>query len=405
MHQRHSSRVLLWILLLPLYAATQTPATRWYKGNIHTHSLWSDGNQFPEMIMDWYKTRGYHFIALSDHNILAAGEKWATVPAHPFRQKSFRDYLEKFGKEWVVSQIDSAGQIRVRLKTLAEYRPLFEQKDSFLIMQAEEISDLYKDKPIHLGAINIRELVHPQGGGSVAEVMQKNLDAVYAQRARTGATMFAHINHPNFRWAIKVEDMMQLKGERFFEVYNGHPHVHNYGDSTTIGMEELWDRLQIHYIREGRELLYGLATDDAHDFLEYKTGISNPGRGWIMVRSEALTPDALIHAMEQGRFYATTGVQLKDMQFSKGRLHVQVQPEAGVRYRIQFWGAGTTAGSKHKGILLEEVEGTEARYRLRRKNLYVRAKVISSKPKENPYATGDMETAWTQPVRNRRFKD
>ena len=28
---------------------------RWWKGNIHTHSLWSDGNDFPEMIADWYK--------------------------------------------------------------------------------------------------------------------------------------------------------------------------------------------------------------------------------------------------------------------------------------------------------------------------------------------------------------
>lgn len=24
----------------------------WFKGNTHTHSLWSDGNDFPEMIFD-----------------------------------------------------------------------------------------------------------------------------------------------------------------------------------------------------------------------------------------------------------------------------------------------------------------------------------------------------------------
>ena len=82
--------------------------------------------------------------------------------------------------------------------------------------------------------------------------------------------------------------MMPLKGERFFEVYNGHPHVHNYGDSTTMGMDELWDKLLIHYIREGKDLVYGLATDDAHDFIEYKIGTSNPGRGWIMVRAACI---------------------------------------------------------------------------------------------------------------------
>src|SRR5687767_2723465 len=78
------------------------PATRLYKCNTHTHSYWSDGDDFPEMIMDWYKTRGYDFISLSDHNTLAAGEKWKEIPAHAFRQQRFKEYLAKYGKDWVV---------------------------------------------------------------------------------------------------------------------------------------------------------------------------------------------------------------------------------------------------------------------------------------------------------------
>ncbi|MDQ3683093.1 MAG: histidinol-phosphatase [Bacteroidota bacterium] len=399
MYKSFTSKILLLIILFPSQGLTQTQ-TKWFKGNVHTHSLWSDGNNFPEMIMDWYKSNGYDFISLSDHNILAEGEKWVSIPAHPFRQRGFRNYLEKYGKEWVVYKTDSAGLISVRLKTMAEYKPLFEEKDKFLIMQAEEISDQYQKKPIHLGAINIRELIKPQGGNSVVEVMQNNLDAVYAQRKQTGETMFAHINHPNFQWAIKLEDMMQLKGERFFEVYNGHPHVHNYGDSTTIGMEELWDRLLIHYIKEGKDLVYGLATDDAHDFLEYKVGTSNPGRGWIMVRASELNPAALIAAMEKGEFYSTTGVEIEELEFTNRQLKVVVKPEQGVEYNIQFWGAGKSRGSKDKtGVLLKQVKSTRASYKFRKQNLYVRAKVISNKPKDNPYAEGDLETAWTQPVR------
>jgi len=37
----------------------------WQKGNLHTHSFWSDGDDFPEMIIDWYKENDYQFIALS----------------------------------------------------------------------------------------------------------------------------------------------------------------------------------------------------------------------------------------------------------------------------------------------------------------------------------------------------
>ncbi len=394
--------ILLLITLLPLQTFTQGQTLKWFKGNTHTHSLWSDGNDFPEMIMDWYKSNGYDFISLSDHNILAQGEKWITLPANPFRQNRFREYLEKYGKDWVIYKTDSVGRISVKLKTLVEYQPLFEEKDKFLIMQAEEISDQFQKKPIHIGAINVREVIKPKGGNSVAEVMQNNLDQVYAQRERTGQSMFAHINHPNFQWAIKVEDMMQLKGERFFEVFNGHPHVHNYGDTTTIGMDELWDKLLIHYISQGRELIYGLATDDAHNFLEYNSGTSNPGRGWIMVRATELKPAALIAAMEKGEFYSTTGVEIEELDFNNAKLKIAVKPEQGIEYSIQFWGAGKAERNKDKiGVLLKEVKGTHAGYKLRRKDLYIRAKILSNKPKNNPYSEGDTETAWTQPVRRK----
>ncbi|MCA9270952.1 MAG: hypothetical protein KDA41_20870, partial [Planctomycetales bacterium] len=43
-------------------AIPQDPPLRWFKGNIHTHSLWSDGDDFPEMIAEWYRTHDYNFL-------------------------------------------------------------------------------------------------------------------------------------------------------------------------------------------------------------------------------------------------------------------------------------------------------------------------------------------------------
>jgi hypothetical protein len=374
--------------------AQNIPA-KWYKGNTHTHSLWSDGDDFPEMIMDYYKSHGYDFISLSDHNTLAKGEKWVEIPAHPFRQHRYNEYLEKYGKDWVVSKTDSAGRISVKLKALQEYRPLFEEPGKFLLMQAEEITDSYKGKPLHMGAVNVKNVIKPQGGNSVTEVMQNNLNAVYEQRAQTGQPMFAHINHPNYGWAIKIEDMFHLTGERFFEVYNGHPHVHNYGDSVVMGMEELWDKLLIRFIQDNKPLVFGLATDDAHNYLEHRVGMSNPGRGWIRVKAKELTPAALIAAMENGDFYASTGVELDDVKFSNGTLTIKIAAKQGETYAIQFWGAERSGMT---GKILKEVKGTSASYKLAKNILYIRAKVISSKLQENPFQTGDLERAWTQPV-------
>ncbi len=392
-------RFLLFILLLTSVHHTTYAQKkgRWFKGNLHTHSYWSDGDDFPEMIMDWYKSHGYDFVSLSDHNTLGDGDVWKEIPKHPFRQHRFREYLGKFGADWVTYKTDSAGTIRVKLKTPAEYRPLFEARNKFLIIPAEEITDRYQDKSIHVGAVNVRELIQPQRGGSVMETMQRNLDAVYEQRARTGQAMFPHINHPNFRWSVTFDDMAGLRGERFFEVYNGHPHVHNYGDSTTMGMEELWDRLLISYLNRGKDLLYGLASDDAHNYLEFDGENSNPGRGWVMVRAGNLTPETLIAAMERGDFYASTGVRLKDITFDGETLHVKVKPEPGVQYTIQFWGAvkdSETGG----GRILQEIKGRKGSYTLKPGDLYVRAKIISSVLQENPFREGDHENAWTQPV-------
>jgi hypothetical protein len=50
------------------------------------------------------------------------------------------------------------------------------------------------------------------------------------------------------------------------------------------------------------------------------------------------------------------------------------------------------------GEVLAEVAGASAAYTLKGDELYVRAKVISSKVKSNPYVEGEFEAAWTQPL-------
>jgi hypothetical protein len=188
-----------------------------------------------------------------------------------------------------------------------------------------------------------------------------------------------------------------LDGERFFEVYNGHPQVNNYGDSLRPSMEVLWDKVQVAYLADGKPLLYGLAVDDAHNYHVFDQNSSNPGRGWVMVLVEDLNPRSLIEAMEKGDFYSSTGVTLNTIDFDGKTLNVAVEKETGVTYEIQFFGTKKSS-PESSGILLSQVSAASGSYTLAADDLYVRAKIISSKPKENPYQTGDTEVAWTQPV-------
>jgi len=373
----------------------QTSSKQWFKGNLHTHSYWSDGDEFPEVVMNWYKSHDYQFVALTEHNILAEGDKWKVISQDSMYQKAFKSYLDTYGSDWVNYKIDSLNKTHVKLKTYEEYKGQFEEREKFLIIQSEEISDHFAGKPLHMNATNIRKKIDPKGGNSVLEVLQNNIDQVIEQRDELNTPMMVHINHPNFGYAISLEDMIGLRDERFFEVYNGHPSVHNLGDSIHMSTESMWDRINIAYLQNNKPLMFGIATDDAHHYHKQGSKWANAGRGWVMVQADSLNPKSLITAMESGKFYASTGVELKELLPTKNRLSVEVNQETGVTYRITFIGCkkGKTVPEE-----LMSTDGNKASFELTNDLLFVRCKITSSKLHGNPIEDLLYETAWTQPV-------
>ena len=306
----------------------------WHKGNLHTHSLWSDGDDFPEMIIQWYKDNDYQFIALSDHNTIGDSEFWYEIREREVKNKTLEKYQNRFG-DWVETKMDS-GKTLVRLKTFEEFRSKLQVPDSFLVIKSEEVTSSFEKKPIHINVTNIVKKIDPIRGTSVLDVMQRTLDAVHEQRKRLKTPMFAHINHPNFGYGISADDLKQLNGERFFEVYNGHPAVNNEGDDMHIDTETMWDLVNIHYLNKGKPLLFGIATDDSHRYHSFSSEDSNTGRGWVMVNCKKLATEDIISAMEKGDFYASTGVHLKKLFTDKKQIEIEVDPEFGVIYEIIF---------------------------------------------------------------------
>jgi hypothetical protein len=401
---------------------------KWWKGNLHTHTLWSDGDDYPEMITGWYKEAGHHFLMLSDHNILSAGEKWIDAEKNKGGKTALDKYLAKYGADWVETRMKD-GRKQVRLRGLAEFRGKFEEKNKFLMIQGQEITARYLagpgkgSFPVHVNVTNSKELIIPQSGTSVEDVLRKNVDAVMEQRRKTGQPMFPHLNHPNFYFAVTAEELMKVRNERFFEVYNGHPSVHNEGDETHAGTERIWDIINTFRLTElGMDALYGLATDDGHAYHEFSSKKSNPGRGWVMVKSKKLAPASLVEAMEAGDFYSSSGVVLKYVKRGKKKLSIKIQGESGVTYTTQFIGTrkgfdrksepvkgaagkvmrATRRYSSDIGAVLKEVTGLSPSCTLKGDEIYVRARIISSKKKINPYREGEFETAWTQPLVNSR---
>ena len=318
----------LAVLLAPLALAAQSvaPAARWYKGNTHTHTINSDGDSSPDDVVKWYKEHGYRFVVLTDHNMLTS--------------------------------VDGLNA-------------LLGLDERFLVIRGEEITDQFGSKPIHVNGLDPSRLVAPQGGTSVLDVVQRNVDAIRAAGA------VPHINHPNFGWSVTTDDLKRVRNTRLFEIFNGHPMVNNLGGGGMPGLEEAWDAILTSGVT-----LYGIAVDDAHEFKRPDDRMaSRPGQGWVVVRAERLEARALLAALERGDFYASTGVELSDYRADAKAMTVTVKATSWSKYRIQFIGAG--------GRVLQEAVASPATYTYRGDEGYVRARVIES----------NGLLAWTQPVR------
>ncbi len=389
---------------------------RWCRGNMHTHSFWSDGDDFPEAIAKWYRDRGYQFLVFTDHNTLLQKERWVNVDK---RLTAF----QKLSAEWPADWIETKGEgpkREVRLKTFDEIFEKLAVPQEYLLIQGEEITDRFGKLPVHLCATNTLELLPPTGGDSVADVIQRNLLAAQSRRERSGTKTIVHLNHPNYGYAVTAEQLLPAAGGNFFEVYNGHPAVNNEGDATHASTERMWDIINSFRLQQANlPLLYGLATDDCHNYFEKKPAkAAQPGRGWVTVLTSTLTPDALVDSLEAGRFYASSGVTLKSIVLDGQKLRIEIQPQDGVTYSTRFIGTErdfpqestpsdadeakaalvTRSYSDQIGKVLSESEGTVAEYQLTGKELYIRAVVTSSKTHPNPGVVGELERAWVQPI-------
>lgn len=414
---------------LAFLAVTSTGSAeelRWFKGNTHTHSLWSDGNDFPDMISDWYRSKGYDFLAMSDHNLLARGDKWVAEETIEKKKivlgkKVLDKYRARFGDAWVETRAGEGGKLEVRLKTLEEYRKLIEKPGKFLLVEAEEISAGMGKVPIHINAINVSEAIKPiKDVTSIREVMRQNLQLVAEQAAKTGKPIIAHVNHPNFQWALTAEDLAHVIEDRYFEVFNGHPKTFTPGDPSraTSNTEKIWDVANTIRLAELKApILYGIASDDSHN---YHGGDVTPGRGWVMVHAAKLDADTLVSAMQRGDYYCSTGVLLDKVTFDKATktLSIKIKGDPGVKYTTEFHGTLRNYDRAVKkvpadpkdtnpvrleytadvGSVLAKSDSLTPEYQMTGDELFVRASITSTKTPTNPVWEGQTEQAWTQPV-------
>jgi hypothetical protein len=269
---------------------------RWFKGQLHVHSTVSDGGLSPESVLNWYRNQGYHFVALTDHDMLSKSQTIAD------------DFITLSGIE--VQGIDPTAGL------------------------------------FHLVGLGMQK--PPELGGSTTLSMQETVNQLRAAGALVG------IAHPYWSGQMS-KDLLGVTGCFALEVYNGGCEVLECKGLSVVH----WDDLLAAGCR-----LWGLAVDDAH----WRPGTFDAGLGWVWVKAATLTQPAILSALAQGHFYASSGPRIDDIVIEGDRILVRCSPVVAV----DFVGSGPL---NFRVLAVPGETLTEASHQLKKWQQYVRVAV------------------------------
>ena len=284
-----------------------------FKANLHAHTTLSDGKLTPEQSVEAYKAKGYQILALTDHE--------APCTHHSFTTK---DFLMLTGYE-------------------AYIRPSAECKLDWF---GPEIHlNLFAKDPDNLTFIGYDPKFCKYCSLEYAEKLPKSRDLgprqftpEYIQSFIDCAVENGYLvsyNHPV--WSMdRPEDILNLNGCFSLEVFNT-------GSMMISGYEEnlaLYDAL----LRRGK-FWYLHGADDNHNTVPLEDPLSDSFGSWTMIAAPELTYPAVIQALEQGRFYATTGPEIHQLQICDGKVSLECSPAVRVtmhmspKYCRNVWNA------------------------------------------------------------------
>jgi hypothetical protein len=269
-----------------------TAKGRFWRGNLHTHSTRSDGVLEPGEVCRRYRAEGYDFLALTDHFVGPYG--YPITDTLPFREAGFTTIL---GAE--------------------------------LHSGAQENGELW-----HILAVGLPTDFAPSHTPGWLPVPGQETGPQIAARA-VAAGAFVAVAHP--QWSgLTVADAASITAAHAVEIYN---HGCFAGADRADGAAILDQLLEM-----GRRIDL-IATDDAH--------FNEPDHfgGWVMVRAEANTPEALLAALKAGHYYSSQGPELRDVRVFDDRVEV----DCSAVQSIILQGHGCRAKAVHGASLTHGV--------------------------------------------------
>ncbi|MBA3456921.1 MAG: PHP domain-containing protein, partial [Deltaproteobacteria bacterium] len=242
----------------------------WLKGSTHVHARPSGDSITPiPEVMRWYEQRGYDFIVLTDHNRVSELDAQAPTPG-----------------EVTLRAADERGGLIVFSGIELTHNP----------SNCIPPGDASGKCRIHVNLIG--PTGRPEGklewaNRKTSERVAKYDAALAAQKTLGG---IAQINHPNWFWGMTGDLLAELarRGFTLVEISNMAFSEWNGGDKEHASLDAVWDDA----LAQGANI-WGVASDDAHDYSGATNAKYPAGGGWIVVKA-LREPRAILAAISAG---------------------------------------------------------------------------------------------------------
>lgn len=345
-------------------------SANWYKGNLHAHTIHSDGKLTPEQAVLAYRQHGYHFMCLSEHDYFTDlreqfdGENFILLP----------------GVEGSVCLVD-ASCLEVDMQLLTGEGGYIDTTREMLWKRFRDNGNFKMLKTHHIHGILGNLDMQKAAGENLIKDKESTPVRVYFDTwdGRKAAQelsdylkskgCFTTYNHPI--WSrVDVDEVRNLEGIWAMEIYN-------YATVNECGEGEdtvFWDAM----LRSGRDI-FAFASDDNHNGGVYPESFG----GYVMVQAETLTHENIVNGLLEGNYYSSNGAHITQWGIKDEMVYV----EAPEMERVNFIFGGSVGSSRtivaEQGIPLTRVECP-----MRGKEGYVRIEIVDMHGKK----------AWTNPI-------
>ena len=293
---------------------------KFFKGNLHGHSNYSDGKLTPEEVCKAYIERGYDFISITDH------------------------FLKMFNYPITLPEL---------------------KVKNFTVIPGAELhsSKMENGELWHVLALGLRDnFTPPNQPNFLINKKSENIESLSSRLYEAGA--FVSLTHPEWN-GMTLQDTLKFKEVHAIEIYNHSCAIECERGSGVAVLDQI--------LNHGKELNI-IATDDSHFHIEDAFG------GWVMVKSEINSEEALLEALKKGQYYSSQGPDFKNIKVQNDRLEVLCSPVE----KIIISGYGSASIYRDKSAM----ESAVFNLSLLPKKKWLRVTIIDE----------DGNRAWTNPI-------